>query len=208
MNLLNVAALSLLFLFSTYANAQTQDSAARWALNTEKSEVNFISIKKGNIAETHVFNDISGHILNGKAQFTIKPDSVDSRVPIRNERMREFLFETNVYPTIEINANVGDLVSSLKPGQSNMMTIPASLSMHGATKEIKLETRLSVINANTIVVSSTQSVLIRAADFDMVDGITKLASLVNNLAIAETVPVNFSLELDMDASNKATAIDH
>jgi len=207
MNLLNVAALSLLFLFSTYANAQTQDSAARWALNTEKSEVNFISIKKGNIAETHVFNDISGHILNGKAQFTIKPDSVDSRVPIRNERMREFLFETNVYPTIEINANVGDLVSSLKPGQSNMMTIPASLSMHGATKEIKLETRLSMINANTIVVSSTQSVLIRAADFDMVDGITKLASLVNNLAIAETVPVNFSLELDMDASNKATAID-
>ncbi len=207
MNLLNVAALSLLFLFSTYANAQTQDSAARWALNTEKSEVNFISIKKGNIAETHVFNDISGHILNGKAQFTIKPDSVDSRVPIRNERMREFLFETNVYPTIEINANVGDLVSSLKPGQSNMMTIPASLSMHGATKEIKLETRLSVINANTIVVSSTQPVLIRAADFDMVDGITKLASLVNNLAIAETVPVNFSLELDMDASNKATAID-
>jgi len=207
MNLLNVAALSLLFLFSTYANAQTQDYAARWALNTEKSEVNFISIKKGNIAETHVFNDISGHILNGKAQFTIKPDSVDSRVPIRNERMREFLFETNVYPTIEINANVGDLVSSLKPGQSNMMTIPASLSMHGATKEIKLETRLSMINANTIVVSSTQSVLIRAADFDMVDGITKLASLVNNLAIAETVPVNFSLELDMDASNKATAID-
>lgn len=207
MNLLNVAALSLLFLFSTYANAQTQDSAARWALNTEKSEVNFISIKKGNIAETHVFNDISGHILNGKAQFTIKPDSVDSRVPIRNERMREFLFETNVYPTIEINANVGDLVRSLKPGQSNMMTIPASLSMHGATKEIKLETRLSVINANTIVVSSTQPVLIRAADFDMVDGITKLASLVNNLAIAETVPVNFSLELDMDASNKATAID-
>jgi len=184
MNLLNVAALSLLFLFSTYANAQTQDSAARWALNTEKSEVNFIS-----------------------AQFTIKPDSVDSRVPIRNERMREFLFETNIYPTIEINANVGDLVSSLKPGQSNMMTIPASLSMHGATKEIKLETRLSVINANTIVVSSTQPVLIRAADFDMVDGITKLASLVNNLAIAETVPVNFSLELDMDASNKATAID-
>jgi len=207
MNLLNVAALSLLFLFSTYANAQTQDSAARWALNTEKSEVNFISIKKGNIAETHVFNDISGHILNGKAQFTIKPDSVDSRVPIRNERMREFLFETNIYPTIEINANVGDLVRSLKPGQSNMMTIPASLSMHGATKEIKLETRLSMINANTIVVSSTQSVLIRAADFDMVDGITKLASLVNNLAIAETVPVNFSLELDMDASNKATAID-
>jgi len=207
MNLLNVAALSLLFLFSTYANAQTQDSAARWALNTEKSEVNFISIKKGNIAETHVFNDISGHILNGKAQFTIKPDSVDSRVPIRNERMREFLFETNIYPTIEINANVGDLVRSLKPGQSNMMTIPASLSMHGATKEIKLETRLSVINANTIVVSSTQPVLIRAADFDMVDGITKLASLVNNLAIAETVPVNFSLELDMDASNKATAID-
>ena len=54
-----------------------------------------------------------------------------------------------------------------------------------------------MMDSETLLVSSTQSVLIRAANFDMVEGITKLASLVNNLPIAETVPVNFSLELTL-----------
>ena len=193
MNFLNTAILSAFFVLCTLSNAD----AANWVLNADKSEVNFISIKKGNIAETHVFNDVSGHISDGKAQFTIKPDSVDSRIPIRNERMREFLFETKLYPTIEISANVNELLNSLAPAQSNIVTIPAMLSMHGTSKEINLAARVSMMDSETLLVSSTQSVLIRAANFDMVEGITKLASLVNNLPIAETVPVNFSLELTL-----------
>jgi len=196
MKLLNSLVLSALFLFCASANAKKPDTGYKWTLDAEKTRVNFVSIKKGNIAESHTFSDISGHVVDGKARVTIKPDSVDSRIPIRDERMREFLFETGVYPTIEIVAEVSEALKELKPGNSSLASIPATLSLHGETKELALDVRISRLNQNTMVVASTQPVLVRAANFNMVDGIIKLSSLVNNLPIAETVPVSFSLLLN------------
>ena len=193
MKFINAFALSLFLAFG--AHAQTNDTSNLWSVDSANSRVNFVSIKKGNIAETHVFNDVSGSINNGNASITIKPDSIDSRVPIRNERMREFLFETGVYPTIEVNAKVNTIMAEIEEGSSVISSVPATLSMHGHSKELNLSLRISKLNADTIVVASTESVLIVAADYEMLEGITKLSSLVNNLAIAETVPVNFSLQL-------------
>ncbi len=198
MKLLNALVLSALFMFCAPASAEKLNSAYTWTLDAEKSRVNFVSIKKGNIAESHTFSDISGHVTDGKARVIIKPDSVDSRIPIRDERMREFLFETGVYPTIEIVAEVSAALKGLEPGNSSLASIPATLSLHGETKELTLDVRISRLNQNTMVVASTQPVLVRAANFNMVDGIIKLSSLVNNLPIAETVPVSFSLLLKND----------
>lgn len=195
MKFINAFALSLLLLLSAHACAEPSQKPASWNLDTANSRVNFVTIKKGNIAESHTFSDVSGSVVAGKASITIKPDSVDSRVPIRNERMREFLFETGLYPSIEIIADVEQVIDNLKPGHSAIVTLPASLSMHGVSEELNLEVRISQLGANTLVVASTQSVLIRAANYNMLEGITKLSSLVNNLPIAETVPVNFSLAL-------------
>jgi len=200
MKFINAFVLSALLIFPAYTNAQAKEAElantkGEWTLDVDKSRVNFITIKKGNIAESHVFDDVMGHVSDGKARITIKPDSIDSRVPIRNERMREFLFETGTYPTIEISADVDDAISKLEIGDSVLRTIPASLSLHGVTKELNLEVRISKLNDDIMVVASTEPVLVRAANFNMVEGIIKLSSLVNNLAIAETVPVNFSLEL-------------
>jgi polyisoprenoid-binding protein YceI len=193
MKLISTLALSLTFLLSTAVNADTLGGVTNWALDSENSMVNFVTIKKGNIAETHRFTEVSGHIIDDKALITIQPDSVDSRVPIRNERMREFLFETGLYPTIEVSANTKQLIRELNSGTSALVTIPAKLSMHGVIEELNLEVRLSRLDLNTLIVASTQPVLVRAANYNMVAGITKLSSLVNNLPIAETVPVNFSL---------------
>lgn len=202
MKFITAFALSTLILLSTSAHGHGEATAkpatepAAWVLDAANTRVNFVTIKKGNIAESHVFSDVSGNITAGKATITIKPDSVDSNVPIRNERMREFLFETEVYPSIEISANVSDAITQLDAGSSTLLTIPAMLSMHGISKELTLDLRVSKLNDNTLLVSSVQPVLIRAANYNMLDGITKLSSLVNNLPIAETVPVNFSLQLN------------
>ena len=198
MKLITAFALSTLIFLSMSEHAHSEPTAksAKWVLDAVNTRVNFITIKKGNIAEAHVFSDVSGNVVAGKASITIKPDSVDSKVPIRNERMREFLFETGVYPSIEISAEVNNVISKLDAGSSQLVTIPATLSMHGVTKELTLDLRVSKLNANTLLVASVQPVLIRAADYNMLDGITKLSSLVNNLAIAETIPVNFSLQLN------------
>lgn len=211
MKLINSFALSILVLFSPFAVAEKIDlqtehttptsGLEKWTLNTDNSRINFVTVKNSNIAETHVFNEFRGHVRDGKASITIRPDSVDTQVPIRNERMRKLLFETGIYPSIEVTANVGDAIKRLGSGSSILVVIPAAVAMHGVSKKLSIDVRISKLDADTLIVASTQPVLISAANFNMLQGITALASLVNNLPIIETVPVNFSLQLSRDSDN-------
>jgi polyisoprenoid-binding protein YceI len=181
---------------SICANAQTSQQTAEWLIDSANSRVNFISIKKGNIGESHSLTDLSGSITDGKVSIILKPDSVESMVPIRNDRMREFLFETGLYPSIEVSADVVALLKDLKNGASLLATLPASLSMHGVSKELQIDVRINKLSTEMLIVASTQPVIIRAADYNMIDGIRKLSALVNNLPIAESVPVSFSLQFN------------
>ncbi len=169
-----------------------------WRLDSPNSSVSFISIKKGNIAETHTFSEFEGVINKGTASVTIKTKSIESNVEIRNKRMRELLFETGLFPDITIKADVDTTLSNLEIGQSEIISVAANLNMHGVSKELTLVLRLSKLSKSRFVVSSSQPVLIRAKDYNMLDGILKLSSLVNNLTIAETVPVSFSLVFESE----------
>ena len=168
-------------------------SAYSWQLDPNESTVNFVSIKKGNIAETHSFSDISGSITASEGVLVIKPDSIDSKVPIRDERMREFLFETNLYPTIVVSIALDEGLDKLIENKTVAVTLPATLEMHGQQAEVSVHARVTQVNDSTLLVTSTSSVLVKATTFKMVEGIQKLSSLVNGLDIAEMVPVNFSL---------------
>ena len=78
-----------------------------WDLQADASTFNFVSVKKDTIGEVLHFKKLSGQIdKNGKAGITIDLNSVDTGVQIRDERMREFLFETGKYPSATYQANV------------------------------------------------------------------------------------------------------
>ena len=183
------AAISLIT-FCINANAGGHDN---WKLITDESAISFVSIKKGSIAEAHTFTDFSGVLDHGKASVTIKADSVDTMVPIRNERAREFLFETGVYPTISIKSDVTEVMKSAETGSTALLEVPATLSLHGVEKDISLNVSLSHNSKTTLVVASTKPVIIKAADYGMEEGVLKLAELVGGIPIANAVPINFVL---------------
>lgn len=185
-------AILIVLLFTTLVSSPI--FAQNWLMDADHSRINFVTIKKGNIAETHRFGTIRGSIVDGKANIIIDAVSVDTRVPIRNDRMAEFLFETQLYPKITVSADVNALLQEHTEGNSHLVSLPVIVSMHGTSKEHEISVRLSQVGKNTLIVSSTEPVLVRAADYGMVAGIRKLSSLVNNLPIAESVPVNFSLQ--------------
>lgn len=114
-------------------------------------------------------------------------------MPIRDERMREFLFETELFPVVEINADVTEIMGGLKNDDSLLAELAATIAMHGESNDAKALVRVTAVSDKKLIVTSTTPVLVRAADYKMVDGIQKLSSLVNNLPIAESVPVSFSL---------------
>lgn len=176
----------ILSVSASFASAESKS----WTLQKESSTINFVTIKNSTIGETHHFTDFSGSIVKGMAKIIIKPDSVSSNIDIRNERMREFLFETKMYPTIDITANVANLIKNIQPGISSQ-SIPAKLSLHGVTKEIQIQAAVSVVG-NQIRVSSAEAIIINATDFSMGDGIKKLAELAG-VEIVWSVPVNVDL---------------
>jgi polyisoprenoid-binding protein YceI len=166
---------------------------AKWELVKSESSISFVSVKKGSIGEAHIFTDFSGIIDHNQATVSIKPDSVDTRIPIRNERAREFLFKTGIYPTIKISSDVASAMAALKKGETGIVELPASLSMLGVTKEVSLSVSVIRNGKKSISVASIKPIIIKASDFKMEAGVAKLGELAGGISIATAVPVSFIL---------------
>ena len=174
-------------------NGQAAGLSEKWNLLQAESSIHFVSVKKGSIAEAHHFSDFSGVIDHNKATITIKPDSVDTNIGIRDQRVREFLFETGIYPTISITSDVSAAIATVKKTRNATLDLPARLTLHGVTKEIQLKANLTLSGDDRLTVSSTRPIIIKAADYGMDGGVSKLANLVGGIMITSAVPVNFVL---------------
>lgn len=162
-----------------------------WKLVKEESNINFVSVKKGSIGEVHSFGEFSGTIDHNKASISIQTASVDMLIPIRNERALKYLFETDAFPTIEIKSDVSEAIKGAKKGATSFATVPASLSLHGITKDVTLNVSITRNGKNSITVTSAKPVIIKAADYKMEAGVAKLGELAGNIPVVTSVPVNF-----------------
>ena len=91
---------------------------ANWYLDGESSRLSFITTQNANIADVHRFLVLHGKVdRKGLAQLRIEMDSVNSAVPLRDERMRDVLFDFKHFPEAQISAQI-DLqpINDLAPG--------------------------------------------------------------------------------------------
>ena len=89
------------------ATLATAPALADWALDNERSHLTFVSIKAKDVAEIHTFKEMSGTVdTDGKIAVNLMLDSVETLIPIRNERMRELLFETAKYKEAGVEAEL------------------------------------------------------------------------------------------------------
>ena len=59
-----------------------------WQLKTEHSSLSFTSVKNGTITESHQVTGLSGFVSqSGSTAITIDLSSVETGIPIRNERL-------------------------------------------------------------------------------------------------------------------------
>lgn len=174
------------------------NNQAAWDLDTEASYLNFVTTKNTHNVEVHNFGSLNGFIgTDGVATVTIDLDTVSTGVALRDQRVRDLLFETASYPTATITVNVpATLLSSLSAGQTTQTDVSASVNLHGM--DVAVTTRVSVqrLSNSRILVQSMAPVLTRAADFDLTDGVEALRSIVNLTSISAAVPVDFALVFD------------
>ncbi|NMM40365.1 YceI family protein [Pseudoalteromonas arctica] len=172
-------------------------ACADWQVNNDQSKVSFVSIKSNSIAEVHHFKNVSGSLAeDGAFSVDIDLSSVETMIPIRNERMTKLLFETAKFPTAIITANLSKQLKALEPGQHVFKAVSAELDFHGAKKEITLDVIANLSSQGDITVSSISPIIINGADFTVIDGIMKLQKLAGLPSIATAVPVSFSLTMN------------
>lgn len=166
-----------------------------WQLVPEASSVNFITYKKTNIAENQKFTRVKGEVSDeGKVNFNIDLTSVFTNIEIRDERIKTFLFETELFPSATFTAQIEpSLLSELALGSSKEITINGTIDLHGQKQKVSTNVLVLKLTVNKIVVVSTQSLLIKADDFSLIAGINKLKALAKLPSITTTVPVNFVL---------------
>ncbi len=176
--------LASLLLGSSFASAD-------WQLLNDQSQLNFVSVKKSAVVEVHRFKALKGSVSeSGEAQLSIDLTSVDTNIGIRDERMQKMLFQTNLHPQATVSADIDAMaLKNLKVGQSNAMDVSFTLSLHGQTQTITAPVEVIGLQGGLIRVNTLQPVVIKAADFKLIEGINRLKEIAGLPSITTAVPV-------------------
>ena len=170
---------------------------AGWVIDPEGSYVGFASVKNDLIAENHSFTQITGAIEDsGDANIVIALASVETLIPIRNERMQAILFEVAQYPDVTVTANLDlDEFTSLRLGESRTDTILLGVNLHGTDVSKNVLVKVTRSSNNAYEVTSLGPIVIHASQFALSDGLESLRKVAGLQSIDLMVPVTFDLRL-------------
>ncbi|NMP30418.1 YceI family protein [Thalassotalea sp. M1531] len=166
-----------------------------WQLDNTNSTVNFISTKKSEVSEVHHFEKLMGEIGdNGTVTLAIDLASVNTNIEIRDQRMRDFLFNTAEFTKATFSADV-DLafIKAMAVGEQKVIPLSGVIDLHGKQQKVDVKVQVVKLAANRILVNSFKPLLLNAKQFDLAAGVAKLQEIAQLPSISNAVPVTFSL---------------
>lgn len=181
-------------LLFTFALAISQIAVSA-PLDTENSVLNIISTKNGTFAEIHSFSGLTGSLSkSGSVEVSVPLASINTGIEIRNQRMRDFLFNTEVFPTASFEANIDvTAIELLEVGEVSELRVNGEITMNGQTAKTLVNVVIARQLDGSLIIATKQPFIINAQDFGYVDGINKLKELAALPSISTAVPVTFSV---------------
>ena len=169
--------------------------AEPWVLDNEASHLSFVTVKAGDLAEAHRFRTLTGKVsINGTAEISIDLASVDTLIPIRDERMREHLFQTVRFPQAIVSLKFDpDEVESIAEGASGTVQLVGELAMMSQRIPVRADALVVRLTPRRVLVVSRTPVVVNAASLSLVGGIEKLRELASLPSISKAVSISFAL---------------
>ena len=170
---------------------------AQWSLDNSASTLSFVTVKADHVGEVHTFDQLSGSIDDrGNVEIMVELASVNTLIDIRNERMQNMLFETNLFPRAMITGDV-DLASfvEMSPGASITAQVEFELDIHGVSNSYNTELIVTRL-VNGVVASTSKPIIVTAASHGLVDGVEALREIAGLPSISRSVPVTFNVVFD------------
>lgn len=164
---------------------------ADWYLDNESSRLSFISTHAGNLSEVHRFLTLHGQISEeGRVRLRVDLDSLSTGVPLRDERLRAMLFDTERLPEALVVARVNlPLLSDLAPGAQLELRLPLTLTLNQHSRELDAELLVTRLDERRFQVVTLAPLVLHAEDYGLASGIEALRKLADLSAISLSVPV-------------------
>ncbi|MCX7079364.1 MAG: YceI family protein [Pseudomonas sp.] len=164
---------------------------ANWYLDGESSRLSFITTKNAHISEVQRFLVLHGTVdPKGMAQVQVELESINSGIPLRDERMRKDLFEIKTFPQALISAQINlQPISDLAPGAQLELRLPLTVKLHGKEQNYNAELLATRLDDRRFQVVTLEPLVLNAEDFDLAPGLTALRKTAGLSAISLSVPV-------------------
>ncbi|MEM7500888.1 MAG: YceI family protein [Pseudomonadota bacterium] len=173
---------------------------AEWTLDNEASKLSFVSTKAGSAAEVHTFGAMEGEVdAEGNATISIDLETVDTAIEIRDQRMRDMLFETSAYPTATLAAVV-DLaaVEGIPVGATDVVTAEGQLGLHGTSVSLTIDMTVARLDEDRVLAISRNPLVVNASQVGLLAGVEKLREIAGLPSISPAVPVTFVLAFERE----------
>lgn len=195
--LLTKAVITLGAIFVLQSSPSLASEGKEWTIDNETSHLHFVSVKNNTIGEVSTFETLKGH-LSGNGQFALEIllDSVNTGIEIRDQRMKEHLFDSKTNVAFIVNGSF-DLakIEDQKAGNSSQHTLEATIQLGSDTVDIKAPVTIQTLADHQLRVTSVSPVVISTSSLKLDVGVDKLKSLAGLRSIDRVVPVTFDLYL-------------
>ena len=175
-------------------------ASADWTLDNDASSLHYLTSKAGAITELNSFTDLSGSIKGqGLAVLDISLASVDTAIPIRDERMRDILFKVTENPLASVEVDVSGLNLKDSPeGTLLQEHLVAAFTMNGVTNSVETDFAIAVLSDGDLLITNRTPLVINAGAYGLEAGVEELREVAGLPSINNNVIVSFSLVYRQD----------
>jgi OmpA-OmpF porin, OOP family len=147
-----------------------------WTLDPGASAIRFLSVKKNSIAESSTFATFSGIIgADGDTKIQVLMDSVDTKIDLRNVRMRFLFFETFKFPEATITTQLdAALLGDLPQLRRKVIDLPLVLTLHGVEVPLTTQVTVTLLDNDRVAVNNSAPLILPLVDYNLEEGRTKL----------------------------------
>ncbi|WP_108820537.1 c-type cytochrome [Pseudovibrio sp. Alg231-02] len=188
---------AMLLLLSGSALAQT------WSVDSDSSRLSYGTIKKNSVGEVNSFEKLSGSVSeDGKLQLTIDLGSVETNIDIRNERMRQIVFQSIGSADLTAQLDTAEL-NQLAVGATTVVDLEATLNLLGTEIPVETEVFVARISDSKVLATTNDMVFLGTEEAGVNAGVDQLKTLAKLNGITRTVPVTLRLVLTTDGNQAA-----
>ena len=185
-------------LFCSLLLATSLGVSASWQLDNNQSRLDFVSLKNDVAAEVHQFSQLKGHWQDdGSLSIEIAVAGLQTHIPIRDDRMWQYLFKLDDYPLITATGTVSpDAIADLAIGSSKTVRVPLQLTIVGQTQRVQSEVLVTRLAENSLQVNTQAPIMVNGDQFGLTEGLNRLRDLAGLQNINPMVPVTFTVRFE------------